>query len=146
MLYETSDGITLRPECLPFQSCSYDTVIVAGAWEAIVNPCSALMELQRIANRNIAIIYNKGIPRSWHNLKMCGSSDWAKINTSAFYCSEKDEKYGILHKSGKNYERDLQSVELKRKIDKVIKRLSGKSTLGAVIYSSRRIKQDEKTA
>lgn len=146
VLYETSNGITLRPECLPFQSCSYDTVIVAGAWEAIVNPCSALMELQRIANKNIAIIYNKGIPRSWQNLRMCGSSDWAKINTSAFYCSEKDEKYGILHKSGKNYERDLQNAELKRKIDKVIKRLSGKSTLGAVIYSSRRIKQDEKTA
>lgn len=144
VLYETSSGITLRPECLPFDNCAYDTVILTGAWDAVLNPCSALMELQRIANKNIVIVYNKGIPRSWQSLRMYGGSDWTKINTSAFYCSEKAAEDEIQNLSDKKCTQDPENEELKRKIDKVVKKLSGKSSLGAVIYIARKTDSGEK--
>ena len=115
-----------------------------GNWKHYLNPCSALMELQRIANKNIVIVYNKGIPRSWQSLRMYGGSDWTKINTSAFYCSEKAAEDEIQNLSDKKCTQDPENEELKRKIDKVVKKLSGKSSLGAVIYIARKTDSGEK--
>ena len=45
-LKESRDGITVRLECLPFKNNEFDKVIVAGAWESVLDPCGALMDLE----------------------------------------------------------------------------------------------------
>ncbi|MGP1459819.1 MAG: hypothetical protein ACTTKL_11035, partial [Treponema sp.] len=148
VLNETTQGITLRPECLPFEDDSYDTVILTGAWEAAANPCSALMELQRIAKENIVIVYNKGLPRSWQHIRMDEKDDWTKINASAFYCSEEDGMPNLASPVDclECDEPVRRNAEIKNKIREVIEALNGRTTLDAVVYTSRRVFMNAQTA
>ena len=153
VLAATPQGITLRPECLPFADSAFDTVILTGAWEAAADPCSALSEIQRVAKENVVIVYNKGQPRSWQHIRMDESRDWTKINTSAFYCSEEADLYnktpaaGVPEASehaGNNKAPDMtaqalsarRNAELTTKLRTVIRTLSERGTLDAVVYTA----------
>lgn len=93
VLEESDDGVVVRPECLPFKDEYFDKVIVAGAWESVLNPCSALMELERIAKSTVQILYKSGQPRPWQTFQMENEKDWKEINKSGwdFECSSDSE-------------------------------------------------------
>ncbi|MEE0885352.1 MAG: glycosyltransferase family 4 protein [Treponema sp.] len=86
VLEESEDGVVVRPECLPFADNDFDSVIVCGAWESVLNPCSFLMELERVANESVQILYKTGKPREWQTFQMESEDDWTKINQSGWIC------------------------------------------------------------
>lgn len=79
VLNEGESGITVRPECLPFKDGEFDTVIVCGAWESVIEPCGALVEFQRVSKKNVIVLYNKGFPYPWQTFQIEDESDWKKL-------------------------------------------------------------------
>ena len=147
VLTATPQGITLRPECLPFADSTFDTVILTGAWEAAADPRNALAELQRIAKETVVIVYNKGLPRSWQHIRMDERGDWTKINARAFYCSEEAELYdGTLSKVSAGEcesprtpaQADCirRNTALTNKLRSVIGSLSERGSLDTVVYTA----------
>ena len=55
VLNVSDSGVYVRPECLEFDDKSFDVVISVGAWEAVVEPCDALLEMQRVAKDEVII-------------------------------------------------------------------------------------------
>lgn len=84
VLEESDDGVVVRPECLPFNDGYFDKVIVAGAWESVLNPCGALMELERISKESVQILYKTQNPRPWQSFLMESEKDWTEINKSGW--------------------------------------------------------------
>ena len=84
VLEESDDGIVVRPECFSFADESFDSVIVCGAWESVLNPCSFLMELERVAKDSVQILYKTGKPREWQTFQMESERDWIDINQSGW--------------------------------------------------------------
>lgn len=84
VLEESDDGVVVRPECLPFADEYFDKVIVAGAWESVLNPCSALMELERISKESVQILYKAQNPKPWQTFLMESEKDWTEINKSGW--------------------------------------------------------------
>lgn len=115
VLNENQDGITVRLECMPFKNNEFDEVIVAGGWESVLDPCGALMELERIAKDEVRILYKKGQPYSWQTFQMESKHDWEMINSSGWNCDcksfsflEKTVPYGAVI-----YKRSRQVKEVK---------------------------------
>ncbi len=79
VLNEGESGITVRPECLPFKDGEFDTVIVCGAWESVIDPCGTLVEFQRVSKKNVIVLYNKGFPYPWQTFQIEDESDWKKL-------------------------------------------------------------------
>lgn len=103
VLNEGSEGIAVRLECLPFRNDEFDEVVVAGAWESVLDPCGALMELERIARDSVIVLYKKGQPYSWQTFQMENKKDWKIINSSSWECNfesqfamEKTVPYGAV--------------------------------------------------
>ena len=84
VLEESEDGVVVRPECIPFADDSFDLVIVCGAWESVLNPCSFLMEAERISRESVQILYKTGKPRNWQTIQMENEKDWKEINQSGW--------------------------------------------------------------
>ncbi len=84
VLEESEDGVVVRPECIPFADDSFDFVIVCGAWESVLNPCSFLMEVERISKESVQILYKTGKPRAWQTFQMESEKDWKEINQSSW--------------------------------------------------------------
>ena len=84
VLEESEDGVVVRPECIPFADDSFDLVIVCGAWESVLNPCSFLMEAERISRESVQILYKTGKPRNWQTFQMENEKDWKEINQSGW--------------------------------------------------------------
>lgn len=97
VLNESRDGITVRLECLPFKNNEFDKVIVAGAWESVLDPCGALMELERIAADDVLVLFKKGQPYSWQTFQMENEKDWKLINCSDWDCDYK--KHFVMEKT-----------------------------------------------
>ena len=51
-----------------------------------MNHCSFLMELERVANESVQILYKTGKPREWQTFQMESEDDWTKINQSGWIC------------------------------------------------------------
>lgn len=110
VMNEDRYGIAVRLECLPFKNREFDHVIVAGAWESVLDPCGALMELERISKSNVLIMYKKGQPYTWQTFQMENEKDWKLINRSTWDCRlehgfvmEKTVPYGtVLYKHSLN--------------------------------------------
>ncbi len=81
-LEENSFGIVIRPECLPFNDEEFDYVVAIGSWETVMDPCGALVEMQRVCKNEVIVFYNKGIPHSWQTFKMENPNDWKNISRS----------------------------------------------------------------
>ncbi len=86
VLNEGKMGITVRPECLPFDDGEFDVVICCGAWESVVDPCGSLMEMQRAGKKNVIVLYYIGQPHSWQTYQMDGDEDWHLMNSSDWEC------------------------------------------------------------
>ncbi|MCR5494744.1 MAG: glycosyltransferase family 4 protein [Treponema sp.] len=113
VLNDSQEGIPVRMECLPFRNNQFDEIIVAGGWESVLDPCGALMELERVAKDSVLILYKKGQPYSWQTFQMEREKDWKIINSSKWICDfnnhivmEKTVPYGaVFYKySGNNQE------------------------------------------
>ena len=90
ILNENKDGVYVRPECLPFDDKTFDVVLVVGAWETIVEPCAALIEMERIAKSDVVILYHKGYPFFWQNYQFENDDEWKEISSSKWDCSFDD--------------------------------------------------------
>lgn len=107
VLNDSKYGIAVRLECLPYRNEEFDHVIVAGAWESVLDPCGALMELERISKKSVLVMYKKGQPYSWQTFQMENDRDWKLINSSTWNCDvrhdlvmEKTVPYGsVLYKN-----------------------------------------------
>ena len=83
-LSEEAYGIAVRSECLPFADRAYPVVIAAGAWETVSDPCTALMEMQRIADSLLIILYRVNHPYSWQEGTASAYLDWDALNGTDF--------------------------------------------------------------
>ena len=99
VLNEGQWGITLRPECLPFDDEEFDCVLVCGAWESVVEPCGALVEMQRVSKKEVHIFYNTGLPHSWQFYKIENEKEWSSLtgkNWAVSFCHNFSEKEKTL--------------------------------------------------
>ena len=95
VLNEGQWGITVRPECLPFDDEEFDCILVCGAWETVVEPCGALVEMQRVSKKEVHIFYNTGLPHSWQFYKMENEKEWSSLtgkNWTVSFCDNFSEK------------------------------------------------------
>lgn len=79
VLNESRLGFVVRPECLPFDDGEFDVVVSAGCWETVIEPCGALIELQRVCRKKIVILYNCSCPYPWQTVRMETAADWQKL-------------------------------------------------------------------
>lgn len=79
VLNESRFGFVIRPECLPFDDEEFDVVISSGCWETVIEPCGALVEMQRVSRKKIVILYNRSCPYPWQTVRMETVSDWQKL-------------------------------------------------------------------
>lgn len=86
VLNEGNAGITVRPECLPFDDEDFDVVICCGAWETVLDPCGSLMEMLRVAKKNVIVLYYNGQPHEWQTYQMENDEDWKMMNCSKWEC------------------------------------------------------------
>lgn len=70
------DGIAYRIEFLPFKDNDFKYVIVAGAWETVINPVAALREICRISSWKTIICFRKGSRLPWQTIQMEDGSSW----------------------------------------------------------------------
>lgn len=84
VLEESEHGVIVRPECLPFSEKSFDKVFCIGGWESVLDPCGALMELQRVSKNEVCVLYRTGRPLVWQTFQMEGLDDWEKINCKSW--------------------------------------------------------------
>lgn len=96
-LEESSLGIVIRPECLPFNEEEFDYVVAVGSWETVLDPCGALVEMQRICKNEVIVFYHKGIPHSWQTFKMENQNDWKSISRSFWNVSGDWDKKTALN-------------------------------------------------
>lgn len=82
VLNEEKYGLVVRPECLPFDDGEFDIVIACGAWEAILDPCDAILEMQRVCTSSAIVLYHQGKAHNWQTFQMCETDDWAAIAPS----------------------------------------------------------------
>lgn len=75
-------GFVVRPECLPFDDGEFDVVVSSGCWETVIEPCGALVEMQRVCRKKIVILYNCSCPYPWQTVRMETVSDWQKLTGS----------------------------------------------------------------
>lgn len=90
VLNDSKEGIAVRLECLPFKNEEFDEVVVAGAWETVLDPCGALMELERISKSSVLVLFKRGQPYSWQTFQMENERDWKLINNSKWTCDFKN--------------------------------------------------------
>ena len=84
VLNKTRDGVVIRPECLPYKDCEFDRIICAGAWETVLEPCGALMEMERVSKRNVTVLYKSGWPEAWQTFQMENDEDWKALNNQGW--------------------------------------------------------------
>ncbi len=82
VLNESDDGIPVRPECLPFDDKEFDFVFMCGSWEAVLEPCGALVEAQRVCRKRLAVFYFTGFPHSWQFFQIEDDRDFEKLSGS----------------------------------------------------------------
>ena len=70
----------MRPECLPFDDGEFDAVVSAGSWETVIEPCGALVEMQRVGRKTVVILYNSGCPHSWQTFRMDDEKDFSVLS------------------------------------------------------------------
>lgn len=70
------DGIAYRIEFLPFKDNDFKYVIVAGAWETVINPVTALREICRISSWKTIVCFRKGSRLPWQTIQMEDGSSW----------------------------------------------------------------------
>lgn len=97
-LEEGESGVVVRPECLPYNDKSFDSVFIIGAWESVLSPCSALMEAERVSCNKVLVLYKKGRPWEWQTYVMDNKSAWECINKSSWDCSIEDKNEEIFGK------------------------------------------------
>lgn len=90
VLSVSESGVYVRPECLEFDDKSFDVVISVGAWEAVVEPCDALLEMQRVAKDEVIIFYHQGYPFFWQYFQIDADEDWKEISSSKWNCKVND--------------------------------------------------------
>lgn len=90
MLNVADSGVYVRPECLEFDDKVFDVVISVGAWEAVVEPCDALLEMQRVAKDEVIIFYHQGYPFFWQYFQIDADDDWKEISSSKWNCGVND--------------------------------------------------------
>ena len=81
---ESEYAVTIRPECLPFKNEQFDIVAAVGSWETVLNPCSAILEMQRISSESVVIFYNSGFPLSYQVCTIDFESDWKSFTASSW--------------------------------------------------------------
>lgn len=84
VLNESDDGIPVRPECLPFDDKEFDFVFMCGSWEAVLEPCGALVEAQRVCRKRLAVFYFTGFPHSWQFFQIENDRDFEKLSGSGW--------------------------------------------------------------
>lgn len=77
------DGIAYRIEFLPFKDNDFKYVIVAGAWETVINPVTALREICRISSWKTIVCFRKGSRLPWQTIEMEGSESWKELAKGA---------------------------------------------------------------
>ncbi len=93
VLNEGEWGITVRPECLPFDDGEFDYVFVCGAWETVVEPCGALVEMQRVSKKEVRIFYNTGLPHSWQFYNVENEKEWTSLTGKNWSVSFFDKNF-----------------------------------------------------
>lgn len=73
------DGVTYRVEFLPFKDNDFKYVIVAGAWETVINPVAALREICRISSGKTIVCFRKGNRLPWQTIEMECSESWKEL-------------------------------------------------------------------
>ena len=81
---ESEYAVTIRPECLPFKNEQFDIVAAVGSWETVLNPCSAILEMQRISSESVVIFYNSGLPLTYQVCTIDSESDWKSFTGSSW--------------------------------------------------------------
>lgn len=76
------DGVEYRLEYLPFDNNSFDTVFVVGAWEVVLQPSYALLELFRITSKTLVICYRTGSRLPWQTIQMEDEKSWKDFTQS----------------------------------------------------------------
>lgn len=99
VLNEDLMGITIRPECLPFNDIEFDYVVSIGCIESSVDLCNALIEMQRVCGKNVFIIYNKNEIYSWQTFKMDMDDDWNKITNDNWNTTINPENITLFDKT-----------------------------------------------
>lgn len=84
VLNESDDGIPVRPECLPFDDKEFDFVFMCGSWEAVLEPCGALVEAQRVCRKRLTVFYFTGFPHSWQFFQIEDDRDFEKLSGSGW--------------------------------------------------------------
>lgn len=80
VLNESEFGFVVRPECLPFDDGEFDAVVSAGSWETVIEPCGALVEMQRVGRKTVVILYNSCSPHSWQTFRMDDEKDFSVLS------------------------------------------------------------------
>lgn len=93
MLDVSDSEVYVRPECLGFDDKVFDVVISVGAWETVVEPCDALLEMQRVAKDEVIIFYHQGYPFFWQYFQIESDDDWKQISSSKWNCIVNDYSY-----------------------------------------------------
>ena len=93
VLCENENGVVVRPECLPFENEEFDCVFAIGSWESVINPCSALLEMQRVSKNSVMILSHKGFAHSWQFFKIDLDDDWKKLTSSKWVFESNLEKW-----------------------------------------------------
>lgn len=92
VLNEGEEGITIRPECLPFDDEEFDVVIMCGSWEAVCEPCGALVEAERVCKSDVIVLAFTGFPHAWQIFQVENDDDWEKL-TGKNWPLVKDERF-----------------------------------------------------
>ena len=105
VLNEEKYGLVVRPECLPFDDGEFDVAVACGAWEAVLSPCDAILEMQRVCTDKAVVLYHKGKAYKWQSFQMKETDDWSafvqknvavEINGKLSHCIEEVAPYSAV--------------------------------------------------
>lgn len=105
VLNEEKYGLVVRPECLPFDDGEFDVVLACGAWETVLSPCDAILEMQRVCTDKAVVLYHKGKAYKWQSFQMNETDDWSafvpknvavEMNVKLSQCIEEVAPYNAV--------------------------------------------------
>lgn len=83
VMKKNCDGVTYRVDFLPFKDNDFKYVIVAGAWETVINPVTALREICRISSGKTIVCFRKGNRLPWQTIQMEDDTSWRDLAKGA---------------------------------------------------------------
>ena len=79
LVFPGKEKMSLNLEYLGMNDKSFESIIVAGIWETVVNPNEAIKELCRCAKKTVYIFYDLRNNFSWNAIQIESKADWKEI-------------------------------------------------------------------